>query len=200
MTGMARATLRTLVCSAAIAVAVAAAPASAQQTTAAAAAAVRGGPAEAPVQLTLFCSLESAPCARLVIVLGRLLHERPQSVAVTFRHAAPPEHERSPRLYAVVLAAARQEKGWDALDTFFINVDAPESITIESLQTTLNLDPAAFAADLADGAVATAAIEEDAAEAARLSVTTTPALFLNGRRIEDLDTYDTIAAAIARLK
>jgi protein-disulfide isomerase len=187
------------VCSAAIIVA-AAGTASAQQTAAAAATAVRGGPAEAPVQLTLFCSLESAPCARLVIMLGRLLHERPQSVAVTFRHAAPPEHERSPRLYAIVLAAARQEKGWDALDTFFINVDAPESITIEALQTTLNLDPAAFAADLADGAVATAAIEEDAAEAARLGVTTTPALFLNGRRIEDLDSYDTIAAALARWK
>ena len=156
---------------------------------------VRKGPENAPFQLTLVCSIESDSCASLVLLVGRLLEEQPERVSASFRHMAPAEHGRSPVAYRVALAAARQGKGWEVLDTLFANRATLEETSLEGLAGVHALDRARLQADLGDAALADL-LDREAAEAARLGVTSVPALFVNGRRLENVSTYNAIVGAL----
>ena len=156
---------------------------------------VRTGRPDAPAQLTVFCDFEVKACGALIRVIGRVLENRPDAVAVTFRHLAPAGHPRSPFAYRAARAAARQGGGWAMLDLLYANPDQREGEEIGAMAARLGLDPERFVRDI-DDPVDAKALEADAAEAARLDVRSTPALFLNGSRLSDSFTYDAIVKAL----
>jgi protein-disulfide isomerase len=157
--------------------------------------AVRTGPEDAPRQLTLYCNFESPACSRLTVVLRRVLSEQPERVAVTFRHVASEGQQRSRSAYSLALAASRQGKGWEVLDHLLRNVGALDSIGLESLEGPFALDLARLAADCL-AAEAAAALAADGEEAERMGVTAVPALFVDGRRLPDVFTYEALVAAL----
>lgn len=167
-------------------------PAVAQES---AAPSVQAGRADAPARLEVFCDLEVGACGALVRTLGRVFDERPDTVAVSFRHLAAAEHLRSPAAYRAALAAARQDRGWAMLDLLYANPDQRDGERIAAMAVRLGLDAARFARDI-DDPVNAEVIEADAAEAARLDVRSAPALFLNGARYEGALTCDAIVRAV----
>jgi protein-disulfide isomerase len=158
---------------------------------------VRAGAVEAPAQFVLFCDLEVESCGALVRVLGRLIDEQPQRVAVTFRLLASADYLESPVAYRVALAAARQGKGWQVLDALFSNRERLSQDTYRAIAQAMRLDPRALLDDSLDPEL-TLALDADASDAVRLDVKTVPALFLNGTRLADVVTYDTLRAAVWR--
>jgi predicted DsbA family dithiol-disulfide isomerase len=156
---------------------------------------VRSGAAAGPAQLTVFCDIESEACERLVVVLRRVVETHPEQVGVTFRHHAPEEHKLSALAYRSALAASRQGKGWELLDMACANRDRLNDAGLLSMAVQLQLDIQRFTADTAAGDVAQV-LEDDAAEARRLEVDRVPAVFVNGTRLSDAGTFDSVDAAV----
>jgi protein-disulfide isomerase len=156
---------------------------------------VRAGKPDAPARFEVFCDLDVKACGALVRTLGRVLDEQPETVAVTFRHLAPAGHAGSHLAYRAALAAARQDRGWSMLDLLYANPDQRDGDQVGAMAVRLGLDAERFARDIDDPSIARVT-EADAAEAARLGVRSTPALFLNGSRLPDSFTYDAVVKAI----
>lgn len=160
-----------------------------------AAPAVRAGAADGPVQLTVFCDIEAEACARLVIVLRRVVETYPEQVGVTFRHHASDGHKLSPLAYRSVLAAARQGKGWEMLDMACANRDRLDDAGLLSMASQLGLDVQGFAAATAAGDIAQV-LEDDEAAAKAKKVESVPTVFVNRDRVADTSTFAALEAAI----
>ena len=171
------------------------APAGGQAPAAEAPFVLRAGPADATRQLTAFCDFEDAACARLVVVLRSVLESRPENLSIVFRHLAPATHRQSRLAYRAALAAARQGRGWEMLDMALANQDRLHDQGLQGMAAQLGLDLARFVADTGVDAVSQV-LDDDAEEAKKLGVESVPALFLNGKRLENVLTHEGILAAV----
>ena len=153
-----------------------------------------GAPGAARV-LTVFCDLEEDACARLVLVLRTVQASRSSDLAVVFRHLAREDHRQSALGYRAALAAAAQGKGWEMLDLVLANGEHLHDEGLRGMGTQLGLDVGRLSADTAADAVSKV-LEDDARDAKGLKVEGVPALFLDGKRLPDLFTYDAIVAAL----
>ena len=93
------------------------------------------------------------------------------------------------------MAAHDQGKYWEFHDKLFANQKALKREDFLRYAKELNLDMAKFTAAL-DGAKHKARIEADAAEAAKLGVTGTPAFFVNGRFLSGAKPFAAFAELI----
>jgi len=112
------------------------------------------------------------------VVLGDLEGK----VRLRVRHF--PLREKHPRADATARAAeaaGRQGRFWEMHDLLFERFEAVADEDLAAYAAQLGLDPARFAADVADPALV-AAIEEDREAGLAQGVTGTPGLFLDGER------------------
>ena len=93
------------------------------------------------------------------------------------------------------MAAHDQGKYWEFHDKLFANQKALTREDFIKYAKELNLNVAKFTADL-DSAKNKALIEADAAEAAKLGVTGTPAFFINGRFLNGAKPFAAFAELI----
>jgi predicted DsbA family dithiol-disulfide isomerase len=156
---------------------------------------VHAGAAAGPVQLTVFCDIEDEACERLMVLLRRVADTYRDKVGITFRHQAADTHLQAPVAYRAALAAALQGRGWEFLDMACANRDRLDDAGLLSMAAQLGLDVRRFTADSVAGAVAEV-LEGDAAEALKLKVDRVPAAFVNGIRLADVSTFESIDAAI----
>jgi protein-disulfide isomerase len=107
--------------------------------------------------------------------------EFPKDVQVIFKHSPMPPNSQAPLAHEAAVEAARQGKFWEMHDLLFAR---PQKLGRDDLiahARTLGLDVAAFTKAL-DAHTHRPAVERDLAEARALGVTSTPAIFINGRR------------------
>jgi len=112
------------------------------------------------------------------VVLGDLEGK----VRLRVRHF--PLREKHPRADATARAAeaaGRQGRFWEMHDLLFERFEAVTDEDLAAYAAQLGLDPARFAADIADPTLI-AAIEEDREAGLAQGVTGTPGLFLDGER------------------
>ena len=99
---------------------------------------------------------------------------------IVFKHFPLSMHAKAPAAHAAAEAAHRQGKFWEMHDKIFTNPRdlAPE--TLERYAVELGLDLERYERDLASGEVKKR-IDDDMQQGKDLSVTGTPAFFINGR-------------------
>lgn len=128
-----------------------------------------------------FCDFESFPCSRSAAMLtGLAKHHR--GISLMFKHAPAPANLNSFLAHEAAIAAGVQGKFWEMHHLLFANQTKLKREDLIGYARHLNLDMGVFQQAL-DNHLYRAVIEQDLAEAQGLGVTSTPTLFVNGRRL-----------------
>ena len=151
------------------------------------------GPKTALVTLEEFGDFQCSHCVDFALGMGRQVKEEFVStgrIQFRFRHY-PFIGEESFRAAEATECAADQGKFWEYHDTVFENWEGVNEGhfsdgKLKGFASTLGLDRASFDACLDDGKYR-AKVAADVADGERRGVRGTPALFLNGRRVQPKD-------------
>ena len=140
---------------------------------------VRGDP-DAKIAVIEFSDFQCPFCGRALPTLEQIEKAYGDKVRIVFKHLPLGMHAKAPAAHAAAEAAHRQGKFWPMHDRIFANQAEMSPEKYREYAKELGLDVARFDRDVADAATKQR-IDADAAEAARLGVTGTPAFFVNGR-------------------
>ncbi|WP_373500388.1 thioredoxin domain-containing protein [Desulfococcus sp.] len=142
------------------------------------------GPADAPFEVVVFSDFECPSCAELSSVLDQVMTEYPERIKVVFMNFPLRSHRFSRAASAAALAAGRQNRFWEFHDALFDNYNRLSLQKINEIARELKLDEARLTREMSHPEVMTA-LNRDASEAARLGVSGTPTVFVNGRIFRD---------------
>ncbi|MHB8673125.1 MAG: DsbA family protein [Candidatus Limnocylindrales bacterium] len=165
------------------------------------------GRADAPVTIDVWTDFQCPYCARFVeqiqpqLITDFIVPGTVRLVAkdLSFLGAGHTPDESNDAAVAA-RCAARQGRFWEYHDYLFWNqlgenVGSFTRARLLAMAQAVGLDTSAFQACTSDGTVAAAVAAETAAGAAK-GVTSTPTLFVNGRMIVGVPSYDSLASAI----
>lgn len=154
-----------------------------------------GGETAAPVRVVWFSDVRSPLAKRSAELVRSVMEQFPDKVRVDFKTMELANHADAELASRALLAAAAQQKFWPMFDALAakegtLDVDAAVQLTVS-----LGLDGAQFKAAL-ESAETTEAIERDQAEEVRRAITGSPAMFVEGQRIDGLQPERVYKAAI----
>ena len=138
----------------------------------------------AEVTIVEFSDFECPYCGAAAPLLERLLEELEGDVRLVFMHYPLSGHEHAFEAAKASIAAGRQGKFWEMHDLLFANQTALTASDLARYAASLDLDLDRFRGDLEDPEVAQA-VQAQKDEGRRLGVSSTPTLFVNGRRFEE---------------
>ena len=127
-----------------------------------------------------FSDFQCPFCARVSPTMEQIQEEYGDEVRIVFKHLPLRMHAKAPAAHAAAEAAHRQGKFWEMHDRIFANQSSMSPEKYVEYAREIGLDVERFEKDVASADVKTK-VDGDAAEAARLGVTGTPAFFINGR-------------------
>jgi protein-disulfide isomerase len=142
---------------------------------------VRGDP-EAKLAVVEFSDFQCPFCSRSVKTLDQIAQTYGDKVRIVFKHLPLEMHTKARPAHAAAEAAFRQDKFWEMHNKIFAHQDEMSPEKYREYARELGLDLARFDRDVADPELVKR-IDADAAEAASLGVTGTPAFFVNGRYV-----------------
>jgi len=156
------------------------------------------GPAGALVTLIIFGDYQCPFCAREMSVLEELRARHARELRVVFKHYPLPFHTgaRPAAEAAMEAGAQRGDEGfWAMHDRLYTNIRDLEIEALYRHAAALGLDGERFAVALSRH-VHVPAIEADVALGGRVGVRGTPAMFVNGRRVNGAVPLEQLAEII----
>jgi protein-disulfide isomerase len=154
------------------------------------------GPATAPVTIVEFSDFECPFCGRLFPTLQAVEKIYLDRVRIVYRQFPLRRiHPLAQKAAEASLCAAEQGHFWEMHDSLFGD---QEHLTVDDLKAravALKLDTATFNTCL-DSGKKVAAIDQDIAEGAKVGVSGTPTMFINGRMMVGAQPYAAIQAVI----
>jgi protein-disulfide isomerase len=139
------------------------------------------GPAEALVTLVVFSDFQCPGCGKLAAVLEQVLDEYPENVKIVFKNFPLAFHQFATPAARAALAALGQGRFWEFHDLLFANASSLNPNLLLQFATQLGLDVNQFQRDMGSADTADR-VEEDIKDGKMVDVTSTPSLFINGRR------------------
>jgi protein-disulfide isomerase len=155
---------------------------------------VRGNP-DAKIAVVEFSDFQCPFCEKSVHTLDQIEQSYGDKVRIVFKHLPLSMHSKAPAAHAAAEAAHRQGKFWAMHDKIFANQSEMSPEKYREYAHEIGLDLARFDRDVADASVKQR-ISDDAAEAARLGVSSTPAFFVNGRYLRGAVPFESIQALL----
>jgi predicted DsbA family dithiol-disulfide isomerase len=141
------------------------------------------GQANAPVTILEFADFECPHCGGLYPTLKLVERNYPDKVRFVYRNYPLTNiHPHAAKAAEASLCANEQRKFWEYHDSLFMD---QAHLAIEDLKqraVALKLDTAAFNTCLDSGRQAEA-VKKDMAEGSKAGVSSTPSMFINGRRL-----------------
>ena len=113
----------------------------------------------------------------------QVLDTYPESVKVVFKHYPLSFHKQAMPAALASMAAAEQGRFWEYHDELFLNQERLNGKTFLEIAQNLGLDLDRFSLDMMRPSLRKK-IEQDVADAKRVKVTGTPAIFVNGRQLK----------------
>jgi protein-disulfide isomerase len=155
---------------------------------------VKGNP-NAKLAIVAFSDFQCPFCGRVLPTLEQILSEYGDEVRIVFKHLPLSMHPKAPAAHAAAEAAHRQGKFWEMHDLIFADQRnmSPEKYLEYAAQ--LDLDMERFKQDVASARVKEK-VATDAAEAARLGVSSTPGFFVNGRYVRGAQPFSAFKTLI----
>lgn len=142
------------------------------------------GRPDAKVTIVEFLDPACGTCAALYPAVKEILAQHPADVRLVLRYA--PFHPGVDQVIALIEAARRQDKHWQALEVLLATQERwtpnhrPNVELARQVLAGIGLDMTRLAADAADPAIA-ALIAQESADVRLLGVEKTPEFFVNGR-------------------
>ena len=116
----------------------------------------------------------------------QVLDKYPESVKVVFKHYPLSIHKQAMPAALAAMAAAEQGRFWEYHDELFLKQERLSSETYLEIAQNLGLDLDRFSLDMMRPSLRKK-IEQDIADAQRVKVAGTPAVFVNGRQLKKRD-------------
>lgn len=113
----------------------------------------------------------------------QVLDTYPESVKVVFKHYPLSFHKQAMPAALASMAAAEQGRFWEYHDELFLNQERLNGKTFLEIAQNLGLDLDRFSLDMMRPSLRKK-IEQDVADAKKVKVTGTPAIFVNGRQLK----------------
>jgi protein-disulfide isomerase len=153
-----------------------------------------GGPAKgaknAPLQVVIFSDFQCPFCKRVEPQLSQLEKEYGSKVHMVWKNYPLPFHNNAEPAAEAAMAAGEQGKFWEMHDKLFENNTALDRANLEKYAQELGLNMAKFKADL-DAQKFKGQIQSDTKEGQEVGVNGTPAVFINGRKINGAYPWET---------
>jgi len=154
------------------------------------------GAANAPVTIVEFSDFECPYCGGLFPTLKQVEKNYPQTVRIVYRQFPLSNlHPHAMKAAEASLCANEQNKFWEFHDSMFGNQRELSLADLKQRAVDLKLDTQAFNQCL-DSGRESASIQTDIQEGARVGVSGTPALFINGRFLSGNQPYSEIKDVI----
>ena len=160
---------------------------------------VRGNP-DAPVTLIEYSDFQCPACRSYHPLIERLMTEASTTVRLVYRHFPLPQHQNAELASQASEAAGVQGKFWDMYHLLFENQDDFETIpdgtaVFAGYASKLGLNMEQYARDLASSTLKTH-IDAEADEGRTIGIDHTPTFFVNGKVIDNPQSYDEFKAVI----
>jgi len=154
------------------------------------------GPASAPVVLVVFSDFQCPYCRDFSMTLSDILDQYGSKVRLVFRQYPLTQiHPDAQRAAEASLCAAAQNRFWEMHDLLFAGADKLKDEDIKSRAKDLSLKIDTFNTCMISKRIQTL-IREDIRAGAAAGAEGTPALYVNGRYLEDSHTFEEISAVI----
>jgi protein-disulfide isomerase len=154
------------------------------------------GAADAPVTLVEFSDFQCPYCKSIKPTLEKVMVAYGANVRLVFRQFPLQDiHPLAEKAGEASLCASEQGKFWPMHDLLFQEQGKLAVEDLKARAVKLELDTTAFNACLDSGRYASR-IRQEVLEGARLGVSGTPALFVNGRFLSGARPYEEISSAI----
>lgn len=142
---------------------------------------IKGNP-DAPVTITLFTDFECPYCIKLTPLLDQVFAKNKDSVKIAFKHFPLQFHAMADPAHRAAIAAGEQGKFWEFHDRLFTAAKLTPEL-IDTIAKDLGLDLVKFKKDMESPEVRQK-IAKDISDAEKASVTGTPTVFINGRKLQ----------------
>ena len=119
-------------------------------------------------------------------VLEQVLEKYPDEVKCVFKHFPLKSHKFARQAAVAALSAGRQGKFWEFHDKLFENYNQLDQQKIQTIAQDLGLDAAKFEENMRDSQHSLA-IDRDLWEGDIVGVTGTPAVFVNGKLLRNMN-------------
>ena len=116
----------------------------------------------------------------------QVLDTYPESVKVVFKNYPLSFHKQAMPAALAAMAAAEQGRFWEYHDELFLNQERLNGKTFLEIAQNMGLDLDRFSLDMMRPSLRKK-IEQDVADAKKVKVTGTPAIFVNGRQLKKRD-------------
>ena len=151
--------------------------------------AIRGEP-NAPVTILMFSAFRCPYCAEASRTLAELQAKYPGRIAIIFKHFPLSERPRDILPHLAAEAASEQGGFWKMHDLIFANQTNPlERPELEGFARQAHLDIRSFKRSL-DQPAARARVAADQAEARALKVVSVPTFYVDGFKLEGLQSRE----------
>ena len=155
------------------------------------------GPPGAKIEIVEFSDFECPFCAQAARVIQAIRERYADEVRFVFRQFPLPIHPNAELAARASVVAHRQGRFWEFHDRVFQSDGPLDRPTLERIAGAAGLEPAHFASSLTDPSVEQA-VEFDVLLGKQIEIGGTPALFINGRRVEHPTDLATVVNAIDR--
>ncbi len=160
------------------------------------------GPENAPVTLIEYSDYQCPACRSYYPIIEQLLAESSTTVRFVYRHFPLGQHKNATLAAAAAEAAGKQDAYWAMGTTLFENQDSWASLpAIQAREIfvgyadRLGLDKEIFASDM-DLSEIKDKIRSQTQEGISIGVNSTPSFFLNGKRINNPQSYEAFKKVI----
>lgn len=140
------------------------------------------GPANAPLTIVEFSDFQCPHCAAAWPVLSQVVTSRTDA-RLCFMHFPLAGNPHSSSAAQATVLAQRHGKFWELHDRIFQNQQRLSTAMIRDLAQQVGLDPEELTQGVQSGELA-AVVDKQKAEGERIGIMGTPAIFVNGRKLE----------------
>ena len=153
------------------------------------------GPADAKVTVVEFSDFQCPYCSRAATVVDQVKEKYSDRVRFVFRQFPLPMHENARGAAEAALAANAQGKFWQFHDKLFKNQSQLTRDGLEGFAKDAGLNVADFKKALDSKAYA-ADVDADVKLGESVAVEGTPTMFINGARVANPTSFETVSAQI----
>jgi protein-disulfide isomerase len=153
------------------------------------------GPLNAPVSIMIFSDFGCAYCAKATATLSEIERLYPVDVMIIFKHYPLRSDESALLPHEAAMAAGQQGKFWLMHDLLFVRQGKHQRKALDADAKELHLNLSRFKKDM-DQHGFRDAVMKDIAEAKALKVTATPTFFIDGYKLEGLQSLSALQQII----
>jgi protein-disulfide isomerase len=153
------------------------------------------GPANAKVTVVEFSDFQCPYCSKAASVVDQVKEKYSDRVRFVFRQFPLPMHENARGAAEAALAANAQGKFWEFHDKLFQNQTQLTRPGLEGFAKDAGLNVAEFKKALDDKTYA-AEVDSDVKLGESVAVQGTPTMFINGARVANPTSFETVSAQI----